>query len=54
MIGNYLHGADPDGSDLRDSTMLRKKEKAQPDSHQTVGRRIVSIRRLAGRQSYPL
>jgi hypothetical protein len=32
--------------------MLRKKEKAQPDTDQTVGRLISTFRRVAGARNY--
>src|SRR6266508_3389810 len=37
-IDGHLQTADPDGSDLRDSTMPRKKEKAQPGTDQSNDR----------------
>src|SRR5438309_1754100 len=51
-IGEHLQRADPDGSDLRDSTMSRKKEKAQPGTDRTTDRHDGLIPRDATVQCY--
>src|SRR2546423_15675184 len=52
-IDRHLRRTDPDGADPRDSTMPRRKEKAQPGTDRSSDRQAGSIRRDTTVLSYP-